>query len=98
MSIRFIFITATLLLSLEAVAQSFPTKAVRIIVPAAPGGGIDATARVVGAKLSEIWGQPALVENRAGGSMIIGAEAAARSTPDGYTLLAAHEAFLRSAA
>ena len=91
MSIRIILMTATLLFSLEAVAQSFPTKAVRIVVPAAPGGGIDATARVVGAKLSELWGQPALVENRAGGSMIIGAEAAARSAPDGYTLLAAHD-------
>ena len=77
--------------SIAASAQSFPTKPVRFIVPAAPGGGLDSTARVVTAKLSELWGQPALVENRAGGSMIIGAEAAARSAPDGYTVLVAHD-------
>jgi tripartite-type tricarboxylate transporter receptor subunit TctC len=78
-------------ISLAALAQSFPARPVRFIVPAAPGGGLDSTARVVTAKLSELWGQPALVENRAGGSMIIGAEAAARSTPDGYTVLVAHD-------
>ena len=84
-------ILVTLAWSIAASAQSFPTKPVRFIVPAAPGGGLDSTARVVTAKLSELWGQPALVENRAGGSMIIGAEAAAKSTPDGYTLLVAHD-------
>ena len=72
-------------------AQTFPSRPVRFIVPAAPGGGIDATARVVTAKLSEMWGQAAVVENRAGGSMIIGAEAAAKSAPDGYTVLVAHD-------
>ena len=84
-------LTAALLLSLPAAAQNFPARPVRFIVPSSPGGGIDSTARVVTAKLSEIWGQSAVVENRAGGSMIIGAEAAAKSTPDGYTLFVAHD-------
>lgn len=74
-----------------ALAQPFPGKPVRIIVPTAPGGGIDSTARVIGGKLQEYWGQSVIVENRAGASMIIGAEAAAKSPPDGYTLLVAHD-------
>ncbi len=84
-------LAATLAVSLAASAQGFPARPVRFIVPAAPGGGLDSTARVVTAKLSELWGQAAVVENRAGGSMIIGAEAAAKSTPDGYTVLVAHD-------
>ena len=78
-------------LSSAAWAQSFPSRAVRFIVPSSPGGGIDSTARVVTTKLTELWGQPAVVENRPGGSMIIGAEAAAKSSPDGYTVLVAHD-------
>jgi tripartite-type tricarboxylate transporter receptor subunit TctC len=62
-----------------------------IIVPTAPGGSIDTTARVVGAKLAEFWGKPVVIENRPGAGMIIGAEAAAKSAPDGYTLLIAHD-------
>jgi tripartite-type tricarboxylate transporter receptor subunit TctC len=72
-------------------AQQFPTKPVRIIVPSAPGGAIDANARIVGGKLQEIWGQPVVVENRAGASMRIGAEAVAKAPPDGYSLLVAHD-------
>lgn len=78
-------------LSSAAWAQSFPSRPVRFIVPSSPGGGIDSTARVVTTKLTELWGQPAVVENRPGGSMIIGAEAAAKSSPDGYTVLVAHD-------
>jgi tripartite-type tricarboxylate transporter receptor subunit TctC len=85
------FFAAALAVSLAASAQGYPARPVRFIVPAAPGGGLDSTARVVTAKLSELWGQAAVVENRAGGSMIIGAEAAAKSTPDGYTVLVAHD-------
>jgi tripartite-type tricarboxylate transporter receptor subunit TctC len=74
-----------------AVAQSYPERAVRIIVPTAPGGSIDTTARVVAGKLAELWGKPVVIENRPGAAMIIGAEAAAKSAPDGYTLLVAHD-------
>jgi len=72
-------------------AQSYPDRAVRIIVPTAPGGSIDTTARVVAGKLAELWGKPVVIENRPGASMIIGADAAAKSAPDGYTLLVAHD-------
>ncbi len=72
-------------------AQAFPAKPVRIIVPSAPGGGIDASARIVAGKVQDYWGQSVLVENRAGASMIIGSEMAAKAAPDGYTLLVAHD-------
>jgi putative tricarboxylic transport membrane protein len=72
-------------------ARGYPDRPVRIIVPTAPGGSIDTTARVVGAKLAELWGKPVVIENRPGAAMIIGAEAAAKSAPDGYTLLVAHD-------
>jgi tripartite-type tricarboxylate transporter receptor subunit TctC len=74
-----------------AAAQTYPARAIRIIVPTAPGGGIDATARILGVKLQEKWGKPVVIENRAGAAMRIGAEAAAKSPPDGYTLLVAHD-------
>lgn len=72
-----------------AFAQTaYPAKAVRWIVPYAPGGGTDILARAVGQKFSEAWGQPVVVENRPGGATNIGAELAARAAPDGYTLFA----------
>jgi tripartite-type tricarboxylate transporter receptor subunit TctC len=74
-----------------AAAQNYPDRAVRIIVPTAAGGSIDTTARVVAGKLAEFWGKPVVIENRPGAAMIIGAEAAAKSAPDGYTLLVAHD-------
>jgi tripartite-type tricarboxylate transporter receptor subunit TctC len=74
-----------------AFAQGYPDRTVRMIVPTAPGGSIDTTARVVAAKLGELWGKPVVIENRPGAGMIIGAEAAAKSAPDGYTLLVAHD-------
>ncbi len=74
-----------------AQAQTYPDRTVRIIVPTAPGGSIDTTARVVAAKLADIWGKPVVIENRPGAAMIIGAEAAAKSPADGYTLLVAHD-------
>jgi tripartite-type tricarboxylate transporter receptor subunit TctC len=74
-----------------AQAQSFPDRTVRIIVPTAPGGGIDTTARVIGEKLQAKWGKPVVIENRPGAAMRIGAEAVQKSPPDGYTLLVAHD-------
>src|SRR5688572_28960967 len=70
-----------------ASAQEYPARTVRIIVPVSPGGGSDLFARVIAKKLTETWGQPAVVENRPGGGAIIGSEYVARSAPDGYTLL-----------
>jgi hypothetical protein len=80
-------LTAFLALPALSVAQSYPVKPVRIIVPAAPGGGLDVTARIFSARLSDTWGQQAVVENRAGANFIVGTETVAKSAPDGYTLL-----------
>ena len=72
--------------------QGYPERTVRIIVPGPRrGGSIDTTARVIAAALAERWGKPVVIENRPGAAMIIGAEAEAKSPPDGYTLLVAHD-------
>jgi tripartite-type tricarboxylate transporter receptor subunit TctC len=70
-------------------AQDWPNRFVRLIVPFPPGGGTDAIARVIAGKLSDIWGQQMVVENRGGGGANIGTEAVVRSDPDGYTMLIA---------
>ena len=74
-------------LALPALAQTFPAKPIRLIVPFPAGGATDVVARTFGAKLSENLGQPVVVENRAGAGGNIGAEVVANSPPDGYTLL-----------
>jgi len=70
-----------------AAAQSYPNRAVRIVVPFAAGGGTDVMARNIAQKLNEAWAQPVVVENRTGAGGIIGADAVAKSPPDGYTFL-----------
>jgi tripartite-type tricarboxylate transporter receptor subunit TctC len=70
-------------------AQQYPNRTIRMIVPFPPGGPADTIARIVGQKMAEHWGQPVIVENRAGGNTAIGAVLVAKSPPDGYTLLVA---------
>ena len=78
-----------LCLPLMVVAQSYPVKPIRLIVPSAPGGGADVTARIIAPELSVLLRQPVVIENRAGAGTMIGGEAVARAAPDGYTLLLA---------
>ncbi|HEX2825118.1 MAG TPA: tripartite tricarboxylate transporter substrate binding protein [Burkholderiales bacterium] len=73
-----------------AASQQYPAKPIRFIVPFAPGGSSDIQARVIGQKLTEAWGQPVIVENRASGGGIVGAEIAAHAVPDGHTLFLGH--------
>ena len=79
---------AALAAAAPAAAQGYPSKPVRYVVPFPPGGLTDVMARNIGQKLSDKWKQPVVVENRAGGNAQIGADAVAKSPPDGYTLLA----------
>jgi tripartite-type tricarboxylate transporter receptor subunit TctC len=75
--------------ALTALAQEWPTRPVRLIVPFAPGGATDIPARLIAPKLQESLGQPIVVENRTGASGIVGIQAAAQSQPDGYTMVIA---------
>ena len=84
---RLAFTLVVALVPLIAQAQKYPDRPVKVIVPYTAGGGTDTVARAVTQKLSEQWGQPVVVENRPGAGTSRGADAVARSTPDGYTLL-----------
>ena len=89
---RLIHFVAALCFTLcsAAHAQTYPTKPVRILVGFAPGGGTDIVARVIAQRLTEVWGQPVLVENRAGATGTIAADLLAKSPADGYTLIMGH--------
>jgi tripartite-type tricarboxylate transporter receptor subunit TctC len=78
----------------EQSAVGFPNRAIRLIVPFPAGGPSDIVARLIGQKMSEGWGQPVVIENRPGANTIIGAQAAAKAAPDGYTLFMAIDSSL----
>ncbi len=89
------FIVAAFLAAVAAVsplhAQDFPSRLVHLVVPQAAGGGTDTFARALGQKLSERWGQPVVIENRAGAGGVVGTDFVAKAVPDGYTLLVTYE-------
>ena len=82
----------------HAFAQTYPSKPVRVVVPFPAGGAVDVGMRAVGQKLSEIWKQPVVVENRGGAGGNIGADIVAKAVPDGYTLLCTSNALALSTA
>src|SRR5438128_3341023 len=95
--LRLVVTTAALVAAVQALAQDdaarrHPNRAVKIIVSAPPGGGLDIAARVIADRLTKMWGQPFVVENRPGAGGNLGAEAVEQAEPDGYTLLAAQPA------
>jgi tripartite-type tricarboxylate transporter receptor subunit TctC len=75
----------------SAQAQDYPSRLVHLVVPQAAGGGTDTFARALGQKLSERWGQPVVIENRAGAGGVVGTDFVAKSAADGYTLLVTYE-------
>jgi tripartite-type tricarboxylate transporter receptor subunit TctC len=84
--VKWILLPVALSWAGAAFAQNYPVRPVRIIVPFSPGGATDVVTRIVSVRLTEIWGQSIVVDNRAGAGGNIGADLAAKATPDGYTL------------
>jgi tripartite-type tricarboxylate transporter receptor subunit TctC len=87
-----LMVAFVLLAPAHAEEPNYPSRAVKIIVSAPPGGGLDIVARVIADRLAKLWGQPFVVENRPGAGGNLGSEAVAVAEPDGYTLLAAQPA------
>jgi tripartite-type tricarboxylate transporter receptor subunit TctC len=75
----------------QTTADNFPNNTVKIVVPTAPGGPLDVLGRLLTQRLRDMWGQPVIIENRPGGALMVGANAVAKSSPDGYTLLLAND-------
>ncbi len=96
-AVRFVIVRtcagAIALASAAAVAAAFPERPVRFIVASSPGGALDVLARLTGPKLTEKWGQPVVVDNRAGAGGVIGTEIVAGSNPDGYNILVIAQGF-----
>ena len=86
-TLAFFIVAGSIVTAGPAAAQSYPNRVVKIIVPFVAGGGTDIMARNIAQKLNEAWAQPVVVENRPGAGGIIGADAVAKSPPDGYTFL-----------
>jgi tripartite-type tricarboxylate transporter receptor subunit TctC len=84
--IRHLVALAAISIACAAVAQDYPTKPVRIVVPYPPGGASDVTARVLADKLSKRWGKPVYVENKPGANGVVGTEVIAKAEPDGHTM------------
>ena len=84
-----VLVLAATFASAPALAQDYPSRAVRMLVPNAPGSSIDTMSRIVAAKLGDALGQPVFVENRDGAGGLIGVEAGRTAKPDGYTLICA---------
>ena len=85
--LRVLLLAVSAALFADAGAQEFPSGPVRLVVPYPAGGGVDGMARPIADRLSKLWGRPVVVDNRAGGSTIIGSDAVAKAAPDGLTLL-----------
>src|SRR3954462_11759871 len=92
-SSRFVITAILTAASVAASAQSFPTRPITMVVPVAPGGILDAVARMIGPDMSKELGQPIVVDNKPGASGNIGASFVAKSAPDGYTLLVGYSMF-----
>ncbi len=93
------FLAVALALTSSVVrAQTYPSRHITLIIPFAAGGSNDIVARTIGKELTEVWGQPVIVENRPGAGGVIGASAVAAAPPDGYTLLLVSSTFTINAA
>jgi tripartite-type tricarboxylate transporter receptor subunit TctC len=87
-SLRWLAALAIAWVAGAALAQgTYPSKAIKIIAPVQPGGGVDLVARTIGERLQKTLGQPVVIENQSGGGGIVGSQATARAAPDGYTLM-----------